>query len=123
MQKAELFGPHGSYISKEIRKMVLKLVIMKKIKHGTTYSYAILKDLEGSHAVAKFENPENIKNEVYNTIKALEKEGYIKSDSAKKKDGTRVSYRLTSRGMGALKQTGLVFKSAVGEIIKLMKSG
>jgi DNA-binding PadR family transcriptional regulator len=111
----------NSYISKELKRIKLKLIIMKKIRANKTYSYAILKDIEKMPFMAMLSDDGEIKNDVYNTIKALEHDGYIAPDP-QTGSGTRRGYKMTARGLKALTASGAVIKRALKDISQLMGS-
>lgn len=110
-------GFRAAYISKDVGKMAIKLIIMIKIKKGITYPYAILKELEGSHiAEAHGLAIGDLKNDVYNTIKALQKEGYIEEVAGTGYSKTRKGYRLTRKGHSALREVKRAWKRAFNDI-------
>ena len=84
-----------NHIDKSFMSGILKLMILRKIKHGNDYPYSIMKEFEcNPHAPMK-----NItKNDVYNTLNALEKGGYVKSSSRKMGNKIQKRYVLTASG-------------------------
>ncbi len=93
------------YMNRDMQRTVIKIIIMWKLKeNGEMYAYAILKDIKKiKHPFIK-DNPQ-IKNEVYNTLKALEQAGYIKEKSRRGNKHVKVYYELTKEGISALKAT------------------
>jgi Transcriptional regulator PadR-like family. len=90
------------HMSKDFKHIIMKLIILKKLAKGKEYSYKIIKDMQDiamSRFVTKGEG--EIKNDVYNTISSLEKDGLIKAAGH---GGRRRYYSLTRNGRGALQE-------------------
>lgn len=64
---------------------------------------------------------EKIKNNVYNTISSLEKDGLLTSTSKPNSGGRqRKYYRLTKKGESALKESHSLVKSMMSEIEEIL---
>jgi DNA-binding PadR family transcriptional regulator len=113
-----------AHIGKELRHVILKLIILKRIKakRGGIYSYAILKGLskvESSHFCIS--NPKEIKNDVYNTIASLEKSGYIKMRRRVQDGRLKKYYEITATGDAVLNSAMRDFLTALSTIKTLFE--
>ena len=120
----EGFGParKNSYMNKDMRHIVLKLLILKRIKSGRTYSYALLKEFSNDRISGLLQKEKgNVKNDIYNTINALEKSEYIKVSAGADKARSKKYYVLTSSGKLALAQTKKIFISSIRSLIEIMR--
>ena len=110
------------YMNKDMRHIVLKLLILKRIKSGRTYSYALLKEFSNDRISGLLQKEKgNVKNDIYNTINALEKSGYIKVRAGAYKARSKKYYALTSSGKLALAQTKKIFISSMRSLIEIMR--
>jgi DNA-binding PadR family transcriptional regulator len=117
-----LGGVHGNpYMNKDMRHMVLKLLILKRIKSGRTYSYALIKEFsnDGISGLLQKEHG-NVKNDIYNTINALEKSGYIKVKAESGKIRPKKYYTITKSGNSALLQTKKLFMGSMKSLMKIL---
>jgi DNA-binding PadR family transcriptional regulator len=103
----------------ELKRVILKARILGRLKHGKTYSYAMIKEFEGS-GFAEFFGP-TIKNDTYNALGVLIKAGYIKMQP--KVEGGKVKnyYALTARGDAALKSIGKLMVRTLKEASRLFR--
>lgn len=103
----------------ELKRVILKARILGRLKSGKTYSYAIIKEFEGS-GFCDFFGP-TIKNDTYNAFKTLEKAGYISLQP--KVEGGKVKnyYALTKSGDYALKSLGKMMVGTLREANKLFR--
>jgi DNA-binding PadR family transcriptional regulator len=119
------YGVHlveKSLLKKDMKNMMLKLKILRMISRNKTYSYAIVKDFtENSRASKFFGGKQAIKNQVYNTINALEKSGYIRLSKQLKSKTAKNYYIITHDGKSALDGTRKVFASSMKEISYILK--
>jgi len=110
------------YINKELRRVILKLIILKKVERGRTYSYALIKEISRNRHIGSLMNkPSEIKNEVYNQVNALEKRGMIKTEAVIEGGRLKKYYKLTSKGSYAINFIEKSFEDAKKNIIKLLK--
>lgn len=107
------------YFSREKKRIILRLRILRRIQVGKAYSYEISKEFGSGH-LAKFFG-KNIKNDVYNTINALESSGYIKVST--KVEGGRIKkyYSLTKKGSGVMKSAKRIMNDMAKEVTKLFE--
>lgn len=111
------------FLNKDMKKMLFKLRVLRTISKKKIYSYAIIKQFQESpHAKRLFGNNKSaIKNEVYNTINALEKSNYIKISAKSKSVRIKNYYKITTKGQSALKSTKKVFVLSMKEISNILK--
>lgn len=103
----------------DMKRIILKIRILGMIKKGKMYPYALIKEFESS-GFCRFFGP-TIKNDTYNSLKVLEKTGYIKM-TAKMGDGkVKNYYSITSSGSMALKQLGKMMKSTLKDADKILR--
>ena len=110
------------YMNKDMRHIVLKLLILKSIKNGKTYSYALVKKFSNDR-VSKLlqKKQDNVKNDIYNTINALEKSGYIKAKAGVHNERAKKYYTLTRSGKETLAQTKKIFVSSMKSLMEIMR--
>ncbi len=104
------------YITKDMYHAILKLILLTTIKEKKTYSYKMLKDVGEIVKSRHFPHSGSIKNDIYNTISALENAGYVRVQA--KLEGNRVKkyYSITAKGTAALKESRVVFSQAVRSV-------
>jgi DNA-binding PadR family transcriptional regulator len=109
------------YMNKDMRHMVLKLLILKRIKSGRTYSYALIKEFSNERISGLLQKDHtNVKNDIYNTINALEKSGYIKVKAETGKIRPKKYYTITKSGNAALLQTKRLFMGSMKNLMKIL---
>jgi DNA-binding PadR family transcriptional regulator len=109
------------YMSKDMMHSVLKLIIMNKIKRGgKMYPYAIVKEIKGIKHPFVSGNPQ-LKNIVYNTLKALEQAGYVKAVTSGSGATTKVYYTLTADGRNVLKRTKELARETARSMIRILR--
>ena len=110
------------YMNKDMRHMVLKLMLLRKIKGGKTYSYALIKEFGNAKISSLLQKDYgDVKNDIYNTIKVLEESGYIKAKA--EMGGTRFKkyYTITRSGRAALAQTKRLFMDSMKGLMQILK--
>jgi DNA-binding PadR family transcriptional regulator len=115
-------GDGHPYMTKDMSHIILKLLVLKRMQGRNVYSYALIKEFSGTH-ISHFIKAHggSMKNDIYNTVKALEKSGYI-SPKAMIEDGRlKKYYRLTSSGSKALQESKLLFKRNMKELMEIIK--
>lgn len=125
MRKAEnpVHRTNGPYVNRELRHVILKMIILKRIKYsGRTYSYAILKDLSKlANLHFHINERDEIKNDVYNMMASLEKNGYIKMDREVSKGRVKKYYEITPSGEMVLASASKDFLRAIKAIKTLFR--
>jgi DNA-binding PadR family transcriptional regulator len=106
-------------MTKEMRRTILKIRILMSIKKKKTYAYAILKEF-GSGSFANFIGGQ-IKNDIYNSLSALEKSGYIKHSVKVTRNGVKKYYSITAKGMKTSKNLKKAFKESIGYAMKMLR--
>ena len=104
----------------EAKRIILKLRILGRLMEGgKVYSYALIKEFD-KLGFGDFYGP-TLKNDIYNTLRVLEKSGYIKMQA--KIEGGKVKhyYSITKDGAIALKSVGKMMISTVKQAGKLFK--
>jgi DNA-binding PadR family transcriptional regulator len=112
-----------TFLGKGVQSMALKLILLKRIGKKEIYSYALLKELGTKSSFLKHlrHHGMNVKNDIYNTVKALEKSGYIKTDVRIEGGRLKKYYSITKEGRVALKQTGKILRSSLNNLIEIMR--
>jgi DNA-binding PadR family transcriptional regulator len=105
-------------MTKEMRRTILKIRILMRIKKKKTYAYAILKEF-GVGSFASFIGPK-IKNDIYNSLSALEKSGYIKHSVKVTSTGIKKYYSITSKGIKASKTLKKAFEESMEYAMKIL---
>jgi DNA-binding PadR family transcriptional regulator len=122
MVVTELGGVHKNpYMNKDMRHIVLKLLLLKRIKGGRTYSYALIKEFSNDRISGLLQKEQgSVKNDIYNTINALEKSGYIKVVAEAGKIRPKKYYTITKSGNSALLQTKRLFMGSMKSLMKIL---
>ncbi len=97
-----------------LRGGVLKLMLLRSVSRGSDYPYAMLKALK-CHTHMPFGTV--TKNEVYNALSALEKQGYVRSRTVLSGGKAQRHYRLTAKGAGVVRRS----RHIILQLIKSMK--
>ncbi|MDE1871501.1 MAG: PadR family transcriptional regulator [Candidatus Micrarchaeota archaeon] len=118
---AQKYKYEHPFMTKDMARTVLKIVLLKRIERGEIYSYALIKELNASRFsmfLKKYST--DPKNDIYNTVKALEKSGYIKLDA--RIDGGKLKnyYKITAKGSNALKESKGLFMKSMRELVKIL---
>lgn len=117
----QLGHPFGAWINIEIRRLMLRLIILRRIGEKRTYPYDILKGLSATPMHKMFPNSARFKNTVYNTISSLHREGYINSHRSTSGKVTKIYFTLTPKGKNTLVQAKRTFKSAMVQMAKILR--
>jgi DNA-binding PadR family transcriptional regulator len=108
----------SSYFKNEFKRMMIKIFILKIIKRKKIYSYALIKEITKHEHLKHFIDTKEIKNDVYNAVSALEKEGYIKVSN--KKNHIKY-YEITEMGNNALIEVNKNFKDTWKRMKQIIK--
>ncbi len=106
------------FMTKDMRRTILKIRILVRIKSSSTYPYALIKEFENGHAAAFFGS--TIKNDIYNILGSLEKSGYIKA-VVRSSDNGKKYYVITKKGSSTVASIGKAFKFMMGYANNLLK--
>lgn len=109
----------GKDIGKEPKRMILRVRILQRIHLGRTYSYEIVKEFSKS-GLASFIGP-TLKNDIYNTISMLEKNGYIKAKGTVEHGRAKKYFTLTSKGAATLRAAKKAFNAFAVQMGELWK--
>ncbi len=108
------------FMPMEAKRIILKLRILGRLRQGgKVYSYALIKEFDRM-GFADFYGP-TLKNDIYNTLRVLEKSGYIKMQAKTGKGKIKNYYSITKRGTTALKSVGRMMIGTMKEAGKLFK--
>lgn len=109
-------------LTKDIKKVVVKVKILKIIESRKVYSYALIKEISDNKRIGSFfGSKKEIRDEVYNTIKILEKSGYI-TLTRRLTTGRRTNYyTITREGRMVLKNARSIFASSMKEISRMFE--
>ncbi len=120
--KCDSKGRYGAqnYITKDMYHTIMKLVLLNMIKEQETYTYSMLKHVAKIAKTRHFPHGGNVKNDIYNTVAALENAGYIRVQV--RLDGRKAKkyYSITPRGMAALKDSRKALSSALKSVNSIL---
>ncbi|HVA82859.1 MAG TPA: helix-turn-helix transcriptional regulator [Candidatus Aquilonibacter sp.] len=105
-------------ISKGLRKEMLKIIILNHLGRHAGYPYELLKAIESRKAFV-FEGL--TKNDLYNAIGSLEKQGFIKGHAVMKGAKMQKHYDPTSKGKKIIIASRKAMVRSFTEVNKLMK--
>jgi len=106
-------------MSKEMKRVVLKIRVLHRIMAGQIYSYALIKEFE-KLGFGKFIGP-TLKNDTYNVLKSLEKSGYITPITKMEKGRVKIYYSITKRGRVATASLFKLLKKSLSEASGLLE--
>lgn len=110
-------------INKSMRNTMLKIFVLRRIGSSKVNSYALLKEFSARTKLSSsFKSAASIKNEIYNTIRSLEKSSYIKSSQKIENGRLKNYYVLTAKGEETLKSAKKIFRKHLGEL-KILLNG
>ena len=119
LQKYEFGNP---YMTKDLAHLVLKLIVLRRIEKAEVYSYALIKEFDNPK-ISQFlkKHDSGVKNDIYNTVKALEKSGYISVKA--KVEGGRLKkyYYITVQGKKALGASKALFMKSMKELTYIIR--
>lgn len=111
----------SNYITKDMYHTIMKLVLLNMVKEERTYTYDMLKHVAKIAKERHFPHGANVKNDIYNTMAALENAGYIKVHVRLDNRRAKKYYSITPRGTAALKDSKKVFSSAFRSINGILR--
>lgn len=115
MPKGTFLG--GGILHDDMRRTMLKMRILMRIKKSSLNAYGILKEMSASKRAFRFFKSKNeMRNDIYNTIKSLEKSGFIKSTQKTENGRIKQYYRLTPKGTGAVNSARKMFREHFKEL-------
>jgi DNA-binding PadR family transcriptional regulator len=119
LQKYEFGNP---YMTKDLAHLVLKLIVLRRIEKAQVYSYALIKEFDNPK-ISKFLKRKNhgVKNDIYNTVKALEKSGYISVTAKVEKGRLKKYYYITPQGKKALSDSKNLFIKSMKELTYIIR--
>lgn len=114
-------GPMG-YMSKDVVHMIHKLKTLAEISKKPIYSYALIEKFSGPNCPKFLKgNTKSMKNDIYNTINALERSGYIKL-RPKIEGGKLKNYcYITPSGRKALAEAKKLLNRSRDTLIEIIK--
>jgi DNA-binding PadR family transcriptional regulator len=113
--------PFGALVNNEIRRVMLRLIILRKISEKRTYSYEIVKQLSAYPQRKAFGNRARFKNTVYNTIAGLHRDGYIAAQRSRSGKVAKVYFTLTPKGRKALSEARKAFGTAISSMRRILE--
>ena len=109
------------YMSKEMRRMIFKLMLLSEIKEKKRYPYELIELMATQKAAFIGSKKDEIKNDIYNIIRGLEKSGYVKLVSSKGRKQDKKYYKITPQGRKALLKSKKLMLSYMKELVRLVK--
>ena len=119
IKKFEFGNP---YMTKDLAHIILKLILLKRIEREGVYSYALIKEFDNpkiSHFLKK--SGSGVKNDIYNTVKALEKSGYITVKAKIETGRLKKYYYITAEGKKAIQESKILFLRSMKELMGIVK--
>lgn len=110
------------YLDKDMKRGMVKIIILSYIKNNKTYPYALLKSMRSAkllHGNRAFEDI--TKSDIYNLTSLLEKEGYISSKAQLKGNKVQKVFTITKRGQSVVKNKEKIFLGMITAMKKLVK--
>ncbi|MCL5430010.1 MAG: PadR family transcriptional regulator [Candidatus Marsarchaeota archaeon] len=108
-------------IRRTIRRSVLKVVLLRWIDKKPSNPYEIIKYMRiGRLGHMAHLATSSLKNDIYNTLSALEKSGYIKAKAKTENGRVKKYYTITPTGKRALAESRKVLKRSIREISNLL---
>ena len=108
-------------IKEEFKRMAIRFIILKKLSQNRVYAYSLLKEIRSMPHMDFFCKDKNkLKNDIYNCLNALSKEGYIMVKQKKSGGKIRNYYSLTKKGMKSINEIKRNFETAVIRIKKIL---
>ena len=123
MVKRQEYDYGNPYMNKDMSRIVLKLIVLRRIQKSAVHSYALLKEIESSPHMSKFIQKHGgiVKNDVYNTVNALEKSGYIVTKARIVAGRLKKDYTITNSGKKALHESKSLFMKSMRELMDIIK--
>jgi DNA-binding PadR family transcriptional regulator len=120
--KRKKFEFTNPYMTKDLAHLIFKLILLNYIEKKEVYSYALIKEFDNPK-ISQFLKKKNIglKNDIYNTVKALEKSGYITVKAKVESGRLKKYYYITARGKIATKEWKALFMKSMKELEKIIK--
>ncbi len=109
------------YMTKDMYHLIMKLVILGKIKKGSSvYAYELINHV-AQHVPKYRKDKMAIKNDIYNTLSKFERLGYV--NQQKKLSGGKIKnfYTLTDKGEKALTESKKILKDAMKNVAKQLE--
>ncbi len=118
---------HCMSIDKEMRKGIMKIMVLSYIARHNTYPYAMLKTMKAAARLhgGRFGSAITssiTKNDIYNLTSSLEKEGYIKSRMQLKGGRAQKMFTITKKGEDIVQNKDKIFKDTFMALKKLVKA-
>ncbi|MDE1865141.1 MAG: PadR family transcriptional regulator [Candidatus Micrarchaeota archaeon] len=113
---------HEDFMTKDVKRVILKFRLLHEISMKPSYSYELFDGMCNQAAASKFfgRTRSEIKNNIYNTIAALEKSGYIETVS-KIEGGKLKNYcYITPLGKKTLKRSKTFFLRSIRELSRMV---
>lgn len=112
-----------NFLNKDMKKVMLKIRILRRIGRERVNSYALLNEFGKSRHLSRlFADKDEMKNEIYNTIKSLENSNYIESAKRTENGRQKNYYTLTKKGSGLLKSAKAIFRRHIAELAALLSN-
>ena len=114
---------HEDYMRKDVKRIMLKFRLLNEIAQKPSYSYELIDRLCIAAVASKFfgKPKTEIKNDIYNTINALEKSGYIKSVSRVEGGKLKNYCYITPLGRKTLRKSRAFFIKSVNILAKIVR--
>ena len=113
---------HGNpYMTKDMARIVLKLILLRRIQKSEVYSYALIKEFDNPRISGLLKKKSGVKNDIYNVVKVLEQTGYIKSTARMDAGRLKKYYSITPKGKIALKESKRLFMESMKGLMMILR--
>ncbi|MCL4364908.1 MAG: PadR family transcriptional regulator [Candidatus Marsarchaeota archaeon] len=114
-----MVGFHSIQLDKGMRRGLLKIMVISYIAHHNTYPYAMLKTMKAHAGMHGHAFAEVTKNDVYNIVSSLERDGFIKSRMRTKGGKMQKIVALTQKGKEIMKGKNRIVSDTIRELTGL----
>jgi DNA-binding PadR family transcriptional regulator len=120
--KVQRYEYGNPYMTKDMARIILKLILLRRIQKKGVYSYALIKEFDNSK-ISGFlkKHGSTVKNDIYNTVKALERSDYIKVKAKIEEGRLKKYYYMTEVGEKALAESKKLFLKSMSELVNIVR--
>ena len=112
-------GFHKIPLDKGVRRGLLKIMVLGYIAHNNTYPYAMLKMLKATAGMHGRAFTEITKNDMYNIVSSLEKDGFIKGKMQLKGGKAQKIFTITLKGKNIVRNKNRIVAGMISELTRL----
>ena len=111
-----------NFARNEVRRTMLKIHILWRLTKSEVNAYSMLKEIsEDNFAVSFFTDKRELRDDIYNSLKSLEKSELVVSSPKVEKGRLKQYYQITEKGRQALKSSFIEFQKGVKHLQALSR--